>query len=121
MKRVNFEHSAGMTVMELGICLMLERSDATSLLEMSREFAGHWRTEVGPDDLVTSYRRMIERQFLEPHPTDSGRMLVTDLGKSVSYSAFLGFVRLVDPTNKYFMASVVWGLTTRPAGSDDDD
>lgn len=121
MTPINFEDSAGMTVMELGIFLMLERSDSTSLLEMSREFGTHWRTEVTPGDLIPSYRRMIERNWFEPHPTDSARVLVTDLGKAVSYAAFLGFVRLVDPSNKYFMASVVYGLTTRPRGMADDD
>lgn len=121
MKRISFEDSAGMTILELGIALMLERDDETSLLTMAAEFEIHWRTPVTPEDLVTAFRRMIERDWLEPHPTQSSRMLVTQKGKATAYTAFCSFVRMVDPTGNYFKASVVYSLTTRPKVDDDDD
>ena len=44
MKRITFDDSAGMTLMELGMALMVERDDTTSLLTMAKEFETHWRT-----------------------------------------------------------------------------
>lgn len=121
MQRILFEDSAGITLIELGILLMLDRSDRTSLLEMARQFSVHWRCDVEPEVLLISFRRMIERSWIEPHPGESDRTLLTDLGKVFCYQSFLGFVHLVDPTGTYFKASVVCGLTTRPPGADDDD
>ena len=112
MKRITFADSAGMTLMELGMALMVERDNAMSLLATAKEFETHWRTVVEPEEVVPCYRRMIERGWLEPHPTESDRMLITVLGKATSYTAFLAFVRMVDPTGGYFKASVVFSLTT---------
>lgn len=121
MKRISFEDSAGMTIMEVGIALMLLRDDQTSLLAMADEFEMHWRSTVTPEELVPCYRRMIERAWLEPHPTQSDRMMVTGKGKATAYTAFCSFVRLVDPTGDYFKASIVFSLTTRMRLGDDDD
>ena len=77
------------------------------------EFAGHFKTPVDVEDLTRAHLRLCERDWLERHPRDPSRTLVTDVGKRVAYSAFGGFVRLVDPTGQYFKASVVFALTTR--------
>ena len=121
MKRITFDDSAGMTLMELGIALMVERDDTTSLLAMANEFETHWRTPVAPEAILPCYRRMIERHWLEPHPSDANRLLVTLLGRAVSYSAFCAFVHLFDPSGRYIKAGIVYGMTTRPDMGDDDD
>ncbi len=124
MKRITFDDSAGMTLMELGIALMVERDDTTSLLAMANEFETHWRTPVTPEAIVPCYRRMIERGWLEPHPHESDRVLITLKGKATAFTAFLAFVRMVDPTGGYFKASVIYSLTTgtriRDEDADDD-
>lgn len=112
MTRISFEDSAGMNLMELGMALMIERDDSMSLFAMAKEFETHWRTPVEPEDILPCYRKMIERGWLEPHPTESDRMIITVRGKATSFTAFLAFVRMVDPTGGYFKASIVFSLTT---------
>lgn len=113
MSPIAFKDSSGTSVLELGMMLMLLRSDHASLFKMADEFAGHFKTPVDVEDLTRAHLRLCERDWLERHPRDPSRTLVTDVGKRVAYSAFGGFVRLVDPTGQYFKASVVFALTTR--------
>ena len=46
---------------------------------------------------------------------------MTTTGDAVTFAAFSGFVRLVDPTGDYFKASLVYALTTRRTEEQDDD
>jgi hypothetical protein len=118
---VAFSDSAGMSIMELGMAMLLMRADSAELDDFAAEFARQFRVQVEHDDLRPCYNRMLERGWLEPHPSDAPRVLVTAKGEAVTYAAFSGFVRLVDPRGQYFKASLVYALTTRKHEDDDDD
>ncbi|QYE37199.1 hypothetical protein KZX46_21415 (plasmid) [Polymorphobacter sp. PAMC 29334] len=121
MADVAFNDSAGMTIMEIGMAMLLMRAGTAELDDFAAEFARRFRVPVEPFDLRPCYNRMIERGWLEPHPTEAPRVLVTLAGEQVTYAAFSGFIRLVDPTGQYFKASMVFALTTRRHEEDDDD
>lgn len=121
MPPVSFAEVGNMSMVEVGIALMLLRADTTRIADMANEFAAHFKLPVVVDDLKGPFGRMIERRWIEPHPTDQNRVLVTRTGETITYSAFSGFVRLVDPSGNYFKASIVYALTTRQHEEDDDD
>ena len=118
---VAFGDSAGMTIMEIGMAILLMRRGSAELDEFAGVFAEHFRTPVTAADLRPCYTRMLERRWIEPHPTEPPRVLVTSAGEDVTWTAFAGFVRLVDPTGNYFKASIVYAMTTRTHAEDDDD
>ena len=118
---VAFGDSAGMTIMEVGMAIMLMRRGSAELDEFAGSFANHFKTPVSADDLRPCYTRMLERRWIEPHPTEPPRVLVTSAGEDVTYAAFAGFVRMIDPTGEYFKASIIYAMTTRQHEEDDDD
>lgn len=118
---VAFGDSAGMTILEVGMAIMLMRRGSVAFDEFADGFANHFRTPVTADDLPPCYTRMLERRWIEPHPTEPPRVLVTGTGQDVTYAAFAGFVRMVDPTGDYFKASIIYAMTTRQYEEDDDD
>ncbi|UAJ12394.1 hypothetical protein [Polymorphobacter megasporae] len=117
---VAFTDSAGMTIMEIGMAMLLMRTGSAELDDFAAEFARQFRVPVEPVDLRPCYTRMLERHWIEPHPTEPLRVLVTKAGEDTTFAAFAGFVRLVDPTGDYFKASIIFGMTTREHQEDDD-
>ena len=118
---VAFSDSAGMTIMEIGMAMLLMRTGSAELDDFAVEFARQFRVPVEADDLRPCYIKMLERGLIEPHPSESPRVLMTTTGDAVTFAAFSGFVRLVDPTGDYFKASLVYALTTRRTEEQDDD
>ena len=118
---VAFSDCGGMTIMELGMAVMLMRSGRATFADVAQAFATHFKTLVDADELRPCYRRMIERRWIELHPSEPARVLVTEAGENVVYAAFSGFVRLVDPNGSYFKASIIYGMTTRQHEEEDDD
>ena len=117
---VAFSDSAGMTIMEIGMAMLLMRTGSAELDDFAVEFARQFRVPVEVVDLRPCYNRMLERRWIEPHPTQPPRVLVTEAGEAITFAAFAGFVRLVDPTGDYFKASIIFGMTTRQHQEDDD-
>ena len=115
-----FSDCGGVTIMELGMAVMLMRSGRATFEDFAQQFTTHFRTTVEPHELRPCYNRMIERRWLELHPTEPARVLVTEAGETLVYAAFSGFVRLVDPNGTYFKASIIYGMTTRQHEEDND-
>ena len=118
---VAFSDSAGMTIMEIGMAMLLMRTGTAELDDFATEFARQFRVPVEADDLRPCYIKMLERGLIEPHPSEAPRMLMTSTGDAVTFAAFSGFVRLLDPRGEYFKASLVYALTTRRTEEQDDD
>ena len=121
MVDVAFRDTAGMTIMEIGMAVMLMRRGSAALDDFAEAFAANSRTGVTADDLRPCYTRMLERRWIEPHPTDAPRVLMTEVGEQVTWEAFSGFVRMIDPGGNYFKASIVYAMTTRQHMEDRDD
>ncbi len=121
MTEIAFADCGGVTVMELGMAVMLMRSGRATFDDFAKAFTTHFKTSVDPAELRPCYNRLVERRWLEPHPTEAARVLVTETGENIVYAAFSGFVRLVDPDGTYFKASIIYGMTTRQHREDDDD
>ena len=121
MERVSFEQCGGATIAEIGIAVMLMRSPDATLSDFADGFRAHFKVPVDVAEMRSPYTRMLERGWIEHHPTQPGVMLVTRKGETVTYAAFSGFVRLVDPNGNYFKASIIYAMTTRQHQEDDDD
>ncbi len=120
MSGVAFGDSAGMTIMEVGMAVLLMRRGSAELDDFADTFALYFGTPVTAASLRPCYTRMLERNWIEPHPTQSPRVLMTKVGEEITWAAFRGFVRLVDPGDKYFKASIIFAMTTRQREEDDD-
>jgi len=118
---VNFGECVGTTVVEMGIAFLMMRAPDATLDDHADEFEKFFKVPVAAAELRPAYNRMIERGWIEHHPTEAGVMLVTRKGETVTYAAFSGFVRLVDPQGKVFKASVIFAMSTRAHQEDDDD
>ena len=66
---VAFSDSAGMTIMEIGMAMLLMRTGSAELDDFATEFARQFRVPVEADDLRPCYIRMLERGLIEPHPS----------------------------------------------------
>ncbi len=118
---VAFTDSAGMSIMEIGMAMLLMRTGSAELDDFAAEFARHFRVPVERDDIRPCYIGLLERGLIEPHPSETTRVLMTTTGEALTYAAFSGFIRLVDPSGQYFKASIIFGMTTRQHQEDDDD
>ena len=120
MTAVAFRDSGSMSVMEIGMVMLLMRRGSAALEDFADTFSVQFKTPVSVDDLRPCYTRMLERRWIEAHPTEPPRMLVTSAGEDLTFAAFAGFVRLVDPGGQYFKASIIFGMSTRQRAEDDD-
>lgn len=99
-----------LSITELCIVFMVMRDGNGAVDDMAEQLECWFGVPVSGDDVAPSLARMIKRDWIAHHPTHPSRLVMTDAGEAVAYSAFQGFVRFVDEGNHRWEAGMMWQL-----------
>ncbi|MDO6414403.1 hypothetical protein Q4F19_08420 [Sphingomonas sp. BIUV-7] len=90
----------------------LFRSGGYTVESTAADIGHYFRTRVEPDDLQSTFTRMLECEHIALHPKKPSHYVMTRAGQATFERVFFGFMRLVDGGQNRFSLAALWQLAT---------
>lgn len=111
---------ARLELLEIAIGIMLLRDPSVPCSQMLATLKAHGGVSV-PERAVDDARlRMVERQWIVPHPSDVDRLIPTARGEQLLWAGFCALMGVFDEGRGHIEVSFLWKLVTRRSPDDLD-